>query len=111
MTGTGTRAEQSPLGDRTNLGRLGQFRDHTAESHACNYRLRSLRSGSSIVFKPEVHWRLVGMNVLASDRRSALGLFPGQPTPRLNDCLVEALRCAVEDLNHGACAVTRRRLR
>ena len=32
------------------------------------------------------------MNVLASYRRSPLGLFPGQPTPRLYDCVVEALR-------------------
>ena len=28
----------------------------------------------------------------AANRRSALGLFPGQPTPRLYDCVVEALR-------------------
>ncbi len=32
------------------------------------------------------------MNVLASDRRSPLGLLPREPTPRLYDCVVEALR-------------------
>jgi len=32
------------------------------------------------------------MNALASGRRSPLGLFPGQPTPRFYDCVVEALR-------------------
>jgi hypothetical protein len=32
-----------------------------------------------------------GMNVLASDRRSPLGFFPGRPTPGLNDCVVQAL--------------------
>ncbi|MBI3281991.1 MAG: phage integrase N-terminal SAM-like domain-containing protein [Acidobacteria bacterium] len=32
------------------------------------------------------------MNDFAADRRSPLGLFPGQPRPRLYDCVVEALR-------------------
>lgn len=32
------------------------------------------------------------MNALASDRRSTRGLFPGQPTPMLPDCAVEAVR-------------------
>jgi len=32
------------------------------------------------------------MNTLALDPRVPLELFPGQPTPRLFDCVVEALR-------------------
>ena len=32
------------------------------------------------------------MNDFAADRRSPLGQFPGQRTPRLCDCVVEALR-------------------
>jgi integrase len=32
------------------------------------------------------------MNVLASDCHSPLRLFPGQPSPRLYECVVEALR-------------------
>ena len=32
------------------------------------------------------------MNAMASGRRSPVGLFPAQPTPRLYDCVVEALR-------------------
>lgn len=32
------------------------------------------------------------MSSSAADRRSPLGLFPGQPTPRLYGCVVEALR-------------------
>jgi hypothetical protein len=32
------------------------------------------------------------MNDFAADRRSPVGQFPGQPTPRLCDCVVEALR-------------------
>ena len=32
------------------------------------------------------------MKIVGSDRRSPLGLFLGQPTPRLYDCVVEALR-------------------
>ena len=31
------------------------------------------------------------MNQLTSDRRAPLGLCPGQPTPRLYDCVLEAL--------------------
>jgi integron integrase len=32
------------------------------------------------------------MSVLASERRLPLGLFPGQPAPRLYDCALQALR-------------------
>jgi hypothetical protein len=32
------------------------------------------------------------MNVLALDKHWPIGIFPGQPTPRLYDCVVEALR-------------------
>ncbi len=32
------------------------------------------------------------MNQLTSERRSPLGLCPGQPKPRLYDCVLEALR-------------------
>lgn len=32
------------------------------------------------------------MSNYAGKRCSPLGLFPGQPTPRLYDCVVEALR-------------------
>jgi len=32
------------------------------------------------------------MNALASGRRSAGGILSAQPTPRLYDCVVEALR-------------------
>lgn len=32
------------------------------------------------------------MSSSTRNRRSPLGLFPGQPTPRLYDCMVEALR-------------------
>ncbi len=40
----------------------------------------------------DTRWRPGGMNGLTSDRHSPLGLCLGQPTPRLYDCVMEALR-------------------